>query len=292
MFSYRHAFHVGNHGDVLKHAILVHVLDYFNRKDAPYWVIDTHAGAGHYALDTDWANQIAEWADGIGRLWQRQDLSPGLPQGLPPLLADYLARIRRYNDGPGLKRYPGSPWLALAALRSRDRLRLFELHPTESRALAANLARLPRAQQRQITLYTADGFAGIKALLPPPTRRGLILIDPSFEDKRDYRRVLETLHAGLERFATGCYVVWYPQVSRRDALELPRQLSKLPVNWLHASLTVRRPDPSGHGLYGSGMFLINPPWTLAAALRNALPWLVRELAQGDDATYTLETSPA
>jgi len=288
MFSYRHAFHVGNHGDVLKHAILAHTLDYFNRKDAPYWVIDTHAGAGHYRLDADWASQNAEWADGIGRLWQRQDLPPGLP----PLLADYLARIRRYNDGPDLRHYPGSPWLALDALRSHDRLRLFELHPTESRVLAANLAQLPRASQRQITLYAADGFTGIKALLPPPTRRGLILIDPSFEDKRDYRRVLETLRAGLARFATGCYAVWYPQTPRRDALELPRQLAKLPVNWLHASLTVRRSDPSGHGLHGSGMFLINPPWTLAATLRETLPWLVRELAQDDHATYALETSRA
>jgi len=147
---------------------------------------------------------------------------------------------------------------------------------------------LPRAQQRQISLYATDGFDGLKALLPPPTRRGLILIDPSYEDKRDYQRVLETLNAGLQRFATGCYAVWYPQVPRREATELPRQLTKLPVNWLHASLTVRRPASDGHGLHGSGMFLINPPWTLAAALRETLPWLARTLAQDDTACYTLD----
>jgi len=282
LFSYRHAFHAGNHGDVLKHAVLVHVLDHFNRKDTPYWVIDSHAGAGHYALDTGWAHQNAEWADGVGRLWQH----PNLPQ----LLNDYMTRITRYNNGPQLRHYPGSPWLALEALRSRDRLRLFELHPTEAPVLAANLARLSHAQQRQTTLYASDGFTGIKALLPPPTRRGLILIDPSYEDKHDYQRVLDTLRAGLQRFATGCYAIWYPQVAHRNAATLARQLVKLPVNWLHATLTVRRPPPSGHGLYGSGMFLVNPPWTLVAALHDSLPWLARELAQDASAHYTLETA--
>jgi len=285
---------------VLKHAVLCSVLDYFNRKDAPYWVIDSHAGAGHYALDGDWASQRAEWADGVGRLWQRQDL--------PALLVDYLARVRRHNenqsnsqrdthgDGAQLRYYPGSPWLALDALRPRDRLRLFELHPNESRALAANLAQMPRAQQRQTQCYAADGFDGIKALLPPPTRRAVVLIDPSYEDKRDYRRTQEALRAGLQRFATGCFMVWYPQVPRRDALELPRQLAKLadqqPLDWLHASLTVRRPDASGHGLYGSGVFLLNPPWTLAASLREALPWLAHELAQDSGASYQLDARSA
>jgi len=288
MFSYRHAFHAGNHADVLKHAILVHVLDYFNRKNSAYWVVDTHAGAGLYALDSAQAKQGAEWQDGIGRLWQRTDL--------PPMLAAYLTQVVHHNTccshGSALCAYPGSPWLTLAALRPCDRLRLFELHPTESTVLTANLARLPLAQQRQTMLYAADGFTGIKALLPPPPRRGLVLIDPSYEDKHNYRHALETVRAGLHRFATGCYAVWYPHAQRHEAVELPRQLAKLPVkNWLHASLTVRRPDASGHGLHASGMFVINPPWTLAAALQETLPWLARELAQDDGAAYTLEVSP-
>jgi len=288
MFSYRHAFHAGNHADVLKHAILVHVLDYFNRKDSAYWVVDTHAGAGLYALDDRQNGQDAEWRDGIGRLWQRTDT--------PPLVAAYLAQVASHNTGCGhgsiLRAYPGSPWLALNALRPGDRLRLFELHPSESTVLAANLARLAPARQRQIALYDADGFTGVKALLPPPTRRGLILIDPSYEDKRNYRHVLETLRAGLRRFANGCYVVWYPHAQRRDAAELPRQLTRLPIkDWLHASLTVRRPDASGHGLHASGMFLVNPPWTLATALRDALPWLARALAQDGYANFTLDAGP-
>lgn len=135
MFSYRHAFHAGNHADVLKHAILVHTLDYFNRKDAPYWVIDTHAGAGLYSLDSDWAAKTSEFADGIGRLWERDDL--------PPLLADYMARIRAFNTNGRLKRYPGSPWLTLDALRPSDRLRLFEMHPTEIDTLVGNLEHGP-----------------------------------------------------------------------------------------------------------------------------------------------------
>jgi len=281
LFSYRHAFHAGNHADVLKHAVLAHVLDYFNRKDAPYWVVDTHAGAGLYALDSSWANKNAEWQDGVGRLWQRNDL--------PPMLADYVAHIVRHNDGPDLRRYPGSPWLVLNALRERDRLRLFELHPSESGVLASNLDKTSRVNKRQTTLYAADGFEGIKALLPPPTRRGLVLIDPSYEDKRDYRHVVNAVIAGLTRFTTGCYIVWYPQVQRRESVDLPRQLGKLPVkNWLHASLTVRRPAPDGHGLHGSGLFLVNPPWTLRTALRETLPWLARELAQDDRAGFTLE----
>jgi len=190
------------------------------------------------------------------------------------------------------KYFCGVPWLALDALRPRDRLRLFELHPNESAVLAANLAQLMPAQQRQTALYAADGFAGVKALLPPPTRRGLVLIDPSYEDKRSYRHVLETVRAGLRRFATGCYAVWYPHAQRREAMELPRQLAKLPpTNWLHASLAVRRPDAGGHGLHASGMFVVNPPWTLAAALQEALPWLAHELAQDDGAGYTLDVGP-
>ncbi|MFJ1298675.1 23S rRNA (adenine(2030)-N(6))-methyltransferase RlmJ [Pseudomonadota bacterium AL_CKDN230030165-1A_HGKHYDSX7] len=281
MFSYRHAFHAGNHADVLKHAILVHVLDYFNRKDAPYWVIDTHAGAGLYALDSDWANKNAEFADGVARLWDRTDL--------PPLLADYVERIRDYNPDGRLRHYPGSPWLTMDALRDRDRLRLFEMHPTESGVLARNLEQRDRLIQRQTTIYGTDGFEGLKAMLPPPTRRGAVLIDPSYEDKQDYRRTLTAVKEGVKRFATGTYAVWYPLVQRREVTEMTRQLERLPVkSWLHATLSVKRPAGDGFGLHGSGMFLVNPPWTLDAALKPVMPFLARELAQDDRATFTLQ----
>ena len=281
MFSSRHAFHAGNHADVLKHAILVHVLDYFNRKDAPYWVIDTHAGAGLYALDSDWANKNAEFADGVARLWDRDDL--------PPLLADYVERIRDYNPDGRLRHYPGSPWLTMDALRDRDRLRLFEMHPTESGVLARNLDQRDRQIQRQTTIYGTDGFEGLKAMLPPPTRRGAVLIDPSYEDKQDYRRTLTAVKEGVKRFATGTYAVWYPLVQRREVTEMTRQLERLPVkSWLHATLSVKRPAGDGFGLHGSGMFLVNPPWTLDAALKPVMPFLARELAQDDRATFTLQ----
>jgi 23S rRNA (adenine2030-N6)-methyltransferase len=281
LFSYRHAFHAGNHADVLKHAILVHVLDYLGQKDAPYWVIDTHAGAGLYRLDSDWAAKNAEFVDGIGRLWDRSDL--------PPLLARYVERMRDYNAGGQLRQYPGSPWLALDAMREHDRLRLFEMHPTEAEVLVANLERRGGVALRQSTIYDTDGFEGMKALLPPPTRRGLVLIDPSYEDKQDYRRVAVAVKEGIKRFATGTYVVWYPQVQRRESQELPRQLEKNGVKrWLHASLSVKKPATDGFGLHGSGMFLINPPWTLAAQLKQALPWLKDVLGQDERARYTLD----
>lgn len=285
MFSYRHAFHAGNHADVLKHALLVHTLDYLNRKDTPYWVVDTHAGAGLYALDSDWAAKNAEFADGIGRLWQRDDL--------PPLLADYVARIRQYNPDGRLRHYPGSPWLTLDALRERDRLRLFEMHPTESDVLVGNLERLGKTALRQTTIYAADGFEGMKALLPPPPRRGLVLIDPSYEDKQDYKRALNAVKEGLKRFATGTYAVWYPLVQRREVGDLARHLENLPVkSWVHASLAVRKPAADGFGLHGSAMFVANPPWTLHAALQEALPFLARELAQDDRATFSLQQRAA
>ncbi|ARP95396.1 23S rRNA (adenine(2030)-N(6))-methyltransferase RlmJ [Bordetella genomosp. 13] len=281
MFSYRHAFHAGNHADVLKHAILVHTLDYLNRKDAPYWVVDTHAGAGLYLLDSDWSSKNAEHADGVGRLWDRTDL--------PPILADYVARVRDYNADGRLRHYPGSPWLTLDAMRDRDRLRMFEQHPTESDVLVRNLEKRDRVSLRQATVFGADGFEGVKALLPPPTRRGMVLIDPSYEDKRDYRRTLLTVKEGLKRFATGTYVVWYPLVQRVEAGELARQLQHLQVkNWLNVTLAVKKPASDGFGLHGSGMFLVNPPYTLHDALKTAMPFLARELAQDDRAGFTLD----
>jgi 23S rRNA (adenine2030-N6)-methyltransferase len=281
LFSYRHAFHAGNHADVLKHAVLVQMLDYLNRKDAPYWVIDTHAGAGLYALDGEWANKNAEFADGIGRLWGRNDL--------PPLLADYVKEVERYNPNGRLRHYPGSPWLTLDVLRDRDRLRLFEMHPSESGILAGNLDKLDRVNLRQTTIYATDGFEGMKALLPPPTRRGMVLIDPSYEDKQDYRRTLTAVKEGIKRFATGTFAVWYPLVQRREATDMVRGFENLQIkSWLNVSLTVKKPASEGYGLHGSGMFIVNPPWTLHAGLKESMPFLTKLLAQDDRASYTLK----
>lgn len=278
MLSYRHAFHAGNHADVLKHLVLVQLLAYLTQKDKPLWVIDTHAGAGGYALDTGYATRLAESADGVGRLWGRTDV--------PPAVAEYLALVRRLNgDGP-LRQYPGSPLIAHWGLRAQDRLRLFELHPADVRLLAERFEHTGRG----VLIAPADGFDGIKTLLPPPSRRGLVLIDPSYEQKSDYGRVVAALKDGLARFATGTYAVWYPELARLDARELPGRLKRLPcANWLHVALSVRGPAGSGAGMTGSGMFVINPPWTLEAALRETMPWLTDALAQDAGARFVLES---
>ncbi|MGB6241313.1 MAG: 23S rRNA (adenine(2030)-N(6))-methyltransferase RlmJ [Castellaniella sp.] len=279
MFSYRHAFHAGNHADVLKHAILVQILDYLNRKDTPYWVIDTHAGAGLYALDGDWAGQSGEVTDGLDRL-----LGAAHP---PALIERYLRAIQDFNPDGVANLYPGSPCLTLHAMRPDDRLRLFELHPTEGQVLEETLHHQMNASRRQVAVAFEDGFTGLKRLLPPPSRRGLVLIDPSYENKQDYRSVQQVLRDGLQRFAQGCFAVWYPLVQRVQAHDMVRALERLPVDWINASLTVCKPSADGLGLHGSGMFIVNPPWTLEAELRDALPWLQTTLKQDNQAKFSL-----
>ncbi len=277
MLSYRHAFHAGNHADVLKHFVEVQLLRYLAQKDKPFWYIDTHAGAGCYALDTGYATQNAEYETGIARLWERNDL--------PTTLAEYVALIKRFNPDGQLKLYPGSPLIALELMREQDRLRLFELHPTDSAILQENFAE----HGARVLLQEADGFGALKALLPPPPRRALVLIDPPYEDKQDYKRVVTALREGLKRFANGMYAVWYPQLQRAEARELPEQLKKLPVqNWLNVALSVQAPSADGFGMHGSGMFIVNPPWVLHGMLQEVMPYLVKQLGQDAGAAFTLE----
>ena len=276
MLSYRHAFHAGNHADVLKHWVEILLLTHLGHKDKPYWYIDTHAGAGAYALDSGYASKNAEFDTGIGRLWTRNDL--------PATLAEYVALVRQFNPDGALRAYPGSPMVAQRCLRPSDRMRLFELHSTDHGLLAGNFA----DAQRQVRVEHADGFEGIKAVLPPPPRRALVLIDPPYEDKRDYARVVTSLKEALKRFATGCYAVWYPQLQRLESRDLPEKLKLLGVDWLHVSLSVQRPSDDGFGMHGSGMFVLNPPWTLPETLQTALPYLVDVLGQDRGARHTLE----
>jgi len=277
MLSYRHAFHAGNHADVLKHLVLIELLDYYGRKDKPWYYIDTHAGGGCYALDSEQAGKTAEAADGIGRLWGHEDL--------PPAVAAYVAAVGQFNPQGRLLFYPGSPALAMTRARAQDRLRLFELHSTDHGLLAENFAHA----QRQTRIEHADGFDGVKAILPPPPRRALMLIDPPYEDKRDYARVLTCLKESFKRFATGCYAVWYPQLQRLESRDLPEKLKLLgEMDWLHVSLSVQTPSADGFGMHGSGMFVLNPPWTLPEVLKAELPYLVKALGQDAGARYTLD----
>ena len=288
MFSYRHGFHAGNHGDVLKHLILCHLLDHFNQKDSPYWLIDMHAGAGIYDLSGQWAQKKIEYAQGIEAVWR----AASNDQALPEAVARYLEVIRLFNPEGTLRFYPGSPWIGLKLIRQQDRMKLFELHPSEADIIRQNLSAWRLHQPRQVTVLAEDAFSGIKKLLPPPTRRAIILADPSYEDKRDYRSVLESVKDGLKRFPTGCFAIWYPLVQRREALDLARQLQKAATDkdWVHAAMSTQQPASDGIGLHGSGVVVINPPWQLFDQLKAAMPWLVKVMGQDDRAGFKLERS--
>jgi len=285
--SYRHGFHAASHADVLKHAVFVQVLDYAMRKPAALQVIDTHAGAGLYDLGHDWSQQSGEAQIGLERLLAHD------VRHVPPLIARYLEVLAQCRQQHGTQSYPGSPWLALQVLRRGDHLHVFETHPGEVQALQCLPSWRPDLPARQITQHATDGFGALKMLLPPVSRRGVVVMDPAYEDKQDYRRVVQAVKQGLQRFATGCYLIWHPLVQRREVMDMVRRLQRLPgVDWLHATLQVRQVPRDGVGLYGSGMFVVNPPWTLRAELAAALPWLCKQLAQDDHAHMQLRHAPA
>ncbi len=280
MLSYRHAFHAGNHADILKHLVLTLCLQHMNAKDKPWLLLDTHAGAGVYPIDSEQARKTGEYIDGIARLWNRVDL--------PAPMKSYIDALQACNGGLKLRRYPGSPWLAAHFARDADSLRFSELHSTDF----ALLRREFKDGGRRVMVEQADGFEAMKAALPPPSRRGLVLIDPSYEIKSDYPRVVAALKDALKRFATGTYLVWLPFLPSIESRGLPEKLKKLPVDWLYANLNVCGPATKGHGMNGSAMFVVNPPWTLQAALETSLPWLARVLALDDRAGWELVDSTA
>lgn len=299
MFSYRHAFHAGNHADVLKHMVLIATLDYLLEKDAALTVVDTHAGAGLYRLDGDYAGASGEATQGVMRLLASKG-SPGAPAELATVLQRYLdIVVGDFNPKGGARIYPGSPFITQHLLRDHDRLKLYELHPTDSRTLSANIAQLEAG--RQIAVLREDGFGSATKFLPPPSRRALVLCDPSYEMKSDYARVQDFMAEALKRFATGTYAVWYPIIPRPEAHDLPRRLKTMATKagkpWLNASLTVKSSkiltSPTGEvrrpGLPASGMFLINPPFTLKAQLAEALPQLVAVLGQDRNAAFALDS---
>ena len=296
MFSYRHAFHAGNHADVLKHMVLIAIMRHLTQKDTALTVFDTHAGAGLYRLDGDYAETSGEAAQGFLRLIAAKPLAGGLA----PVIQDYLDMVASFNTAGSHKVYPGSPFIIQRLLRERDKLKLFELHPTDAKTLSANVAQLEAG--RQVAVLREDGFEGLKKFLPPPARRALVLSDPSYEIKTDYARVLAMVADSLTRFATGSYAVWYPLIPRPEAHDVPRKLKTLAVKagkaWLNASLTVKSSKLTANdagevirpGLPASGMFVINPPHTLKAALGLALPQLAKLLGQDKHATSTLESA--
>ena len=283
MLAYRHAFHAGNHADVLKHLVLTRVLRYMGEKDKPYTLVDTHAGAGGYSIEGRYAQKNAEYSEGIARLY---DL--GAKGELPAPLADYVSLVRAFNPDGQLRQYPGSPAIANFVLRDTDRLRAYELHPTDHRILASYLESRPNTQ-----VSDRDGFAAIKAELPSPTRRAVLLMDPPYEIKSDYAKVLTALREALERAADTVVMVWYPQLQLLESTQLAGRLkasadAAAKKGWLHVRLTVAQADERGFGMMGSGMFVANPPFTLHDELAECLPLLVERLGQYDGANFVLE----
>ncbi|MDP3083661.1 MAG: 23S rRNA (adenine(2030)-N(6))-methyltransferase RlmJ [Rubrivivax sp.] len=280
MLAYRHAFHAGNHADVLKHTTLVAVLRHMNLKDKAYRVVDTHAGAGGYSLQSEYAHKRGEYEHGIARLWGRDDL--------PAPVADMVGLVRDFNGGKELRQYPGSPAFAHMLLRPQDQLRLFEIHPTDHKILASYLG-----EQPNVEIKMSDGFTGLTPQLPPPSRRGVVLIDPSYELKSDYAKTLAALREVLTLFAECTVIVWLPQLQLLEAAQLPQRLKAsaetlAKKGWLHAQLTLSQADARGFGLLGSSIFVANPPHTLHDKLKDSLPWLTTTLAQFDGARHRLE----
>lgn len=279
--NYRHAFHAGNHADVLKHLVLLATLAALQRKDSACFVLDTHAGRGEYPLDSDEAGKTGEAEDGILRLAriarvQRSSAHDGEEAVLPAELARYLAAVRACNGEAGLKTYPGSPRLIAQALRPQDRLACCELQPEEAAALKALLKDEPRAGVHQ-----RDGYSALKAMLPPKEKRGLVLIDPPYEAQlAEFDTAIAALRESLTRWPHGVFALWYPIKRRRELARVWRRVEALPCRsaW-RAELLVHR-DDSPLRLNGSGMLLLNPPWQLDLALTPALTFIHKALDQG------------
>jgi 23S rRNA (adenine2030-N6)-methyltransferase len=277
MLSYRHAFHAGNHADVLKHYVLGLVLAHAAQKNKPFWYIDTHAGAGMYSLDDGYATQNKEFEQGVDQLL--------LADNLPESLVHLVTQIKSFNTSSA-SLYPGSPMIAQQYLRPDDKMRLFELHPTDYKILLENFSDMGR----QVKIEMQDGFTGLKALLPPPTRRAVVLIDPPYEDKLDYQRVVQMMSDSLARFATGTYIVWYPLLQRPEPNEMIDALIALNApSWLHVAMTIEEPSSEGFGMFGSGLFIINPPWTLPEILHASMPELTRILALDESAEFIIDS---
>jgi 23S rRNA (adenine2030-N6)-methyltransferase len=292
--NYRHVYHAGNFADVFKHAVLALLLKALNAKDKPYCYIETHAGAGRYDLESEAANKTGEWRDGIGRLWPHAGeaaIAPSLARGprthvpgVPPItspigefpeLAEYLNSVRALNPGYLQPRYyPGSPRVAQSLLRPSDRLVLCELVEEEAQRLYAELR-----DDTRVTVRHQDGYAALKSLLPPPERRGLVLIDPPYESATEFSQALEALTAAHTRWATGVYAVWYPIKERAPVARLHREITRSGIRRVLAVELGVLPEDNARRLNGCGMLIVNPPWRLDDTLRELLPRLAVLLTQ-------------
>ena len=272
--NYRHAFHAGNFADVVKHATLARILVHLREKAAAFRVIDTHAGAGIYDLASEAASRTGEWRDGIGRLAAAE-----LPPGIAELLAPYLAAVAATNGagtldgGAALRRYPGSPLIALSLMRPQDRLAACELEPGAAAALAVNLGHDHRARAVAI-----DGWVALNAYVPPKERRGVVLIDPPYEERDEFSRLADRLIAAHRKWATGTFVLWYPIKDRDGADRLAVTLRRSTIRKLLRVELAWPPEHAEGRLNGTGLIVANPPWRLAEELTQLMPVFERVLA--------------
>ncbi len=275
MLSYRHGFHAGNFADVLKHMVLIQVLDYMKQKEKSIRIIDTHAGAGVYKLNGAQAQKNREFENGISRLWPLKQT--------PTAVARYTDLVRDLNEHGQLQIYPGSPLLVRKLMREQDRLFLHELHPADFQFLRDCMR-----DHKNIKVANEDGFAGLQALLPPPDRRALVLLDPSYEVKSDYQHLIKQVVQAHKRFSTGTFAIWYPVVLRQRIDEMELALQKSGIKNIQLMELGLQPDNPEHGMTSSGMIVINPPWTLWGEMEEALPWLADQLGESGQGFYRLE----
>jgi 23S rRNA (adenine2030-N6)-methyltransferase len=265
LLSYRHSFHAGNHADVVKHIVQSLILDALKQKDKPFVYHDTHSGVGRYDLTHEWSEKTGEYKQGIARLWQQTEL--------PSDITSYLDSIRALNSDQELRYYPGSPRVARAQLREHDRMVLTELHPSDFPLLEQEFHR-----DRQVKIFKEDGFARLKASLPPKERRGLVLIDPPYELAKEYRDVVQAIADSYKRWSTGIYAIWYPVVNRYDIEDMLEGLQGLGIRKILQIELGVSPDTNERGMTASGMIVINPPWKLESQMQQILPVLKEAIA--------------
>jgi 23S rRNA (adenine2030-N6)-methyltransferase len=282
--NYRHAFHAGGFADVIKHIVLVRILTYLQDKQAPFRVIDTHAGAGVYDLTGDEAHRGGEWLTGIARLMQAR-----FSENVLPLVTPYLDIVRAFNPKAELKAYPGSPLIARALLRPQDRLTACEVEPKARKRLIDALRR-----DTQARIVDLDGWVALPAFVPPKERRGLVLIDPPYEQKDEFERMADGFAQAFAKWPTGSYLLWYPVKSRRATDSLARHVAAVAGAVAPAGKCLRlefsvAPQTADAGLVSAGLLIVNPPWTLAGELKLILPELEKPLGQGGAGRFRLET---
>jgi 23S rRNA (adenine2030-N6)-methyltransferase len=274
LLSYRHAFHAGNFADVLKHSVLSLVLDYMTRKEKGFCYIDSHSGAGMYQLADEYAQKTGEYKDGIAKIINDDEA--------PESLECYLSLINTLNLNSDLEVYPGSPGIAKAFVRRQDSSHLFELHPTDIQHLEDFCHRW-----RKVFVKQSDGYQGVLGLLPPPSRRGVILIDPPYELKEDYQKAVKTIIKGYGKFATGTYILWYPVVKRELIDQMSETFTNSSLkNVLQVEFCLNK-DTEEYGMTGTGLFIVNPPWQLSQQLEEILPYLKAKLGNNESG-YTLQ----